>query len=189
MVLKYSFKPQYFSSNVEFMINAATQGSNRVNGKENTSTLLIFKVNQSSVRMAQLYEVCFPYRRKLGCRFKSWWGYFQFCFCFFSFIIFLPFGLFPFILTADPFQLCEIFAITYFYYYYLLSLLFGVGNKVYYGQCEQTNFNILKFILGSGAWRNKTNEMYYSLLCLKMISFVLFLQASQPSMNFKGLWN
>ena len=71
MVLKYSFKPQYFSSNVEFMINAATQGSNRVNGKENTSTLLIFKVNQSSVRMAQWYEVCFPYRRKLGCRFKS----------------------------------------------------------------------------------------------------------------------
>ena len=67
------------------MINAATQGSNSVNGKENTSTLLIFKVNQSSVRMAQLYEVCFSYRRKLGCRFKSWWGYFQFCFCFFFF--------------------------------------------------------------------------------------------------------
>ena len=34
--------------------------------------------------------------------------------------------------------------------------------------------------LGGG---NKTKEMYYS-LSLKMISFVLFPQASQPSMNF-----
>ena len=31
---------------------------------------------------------------------------------------------------------------------------------------------------------NKTKEMYYSLLSLKMISFALFPQASQPSMNF-----
>ena len=70
----------------EFMINAGPQGSNSVNGKENTSTLLIFNVNQSSVRMAQWYEVCSLYRRKLGCRFKSRWGYIQFCFSvFFSF--------------------------------------------------------------------------------------------------------
>ena len=33
---------------------------------------------------------------------------------FFSFILFLPFGLFPFILTADRLKLREIFAITYF---------------------------------------------------------------------------
>ena len=31
---------------------------------------------------------------------------------------------------------------------------------------------------------NKTKEMYYSLLSLKMISFVFFPQAMQPSMNF-----
>ena len=42
-------------------------------------------------------------------------------------------------------------------------------------------------ILGSEAWRNKTKEMYYSLLSLKMISFVLFPQTSQPSMNFNIL--
>ena len=46
------------------------------------------------------------------------------------------------------------------------------------------HFDKLEFILGSEAWRNKTKEMYYSLLSLKMISLVLFLQASQPSMNF-----
>ena len=31
---------------------------------------------------------------------------------------------------------------------------------------------------------NKTKEMYYSLLSLKMISFVLFPQAMEPSVNF-----
>ena len=46
-------------------------------------------------------------------------------------------------------------------------------------------FDIFKFILGSEAQGNKTKEMYYSfILSLKMISFVLFPQASQPSMNF-----
>ena len=40
------------------------------------------------------------------------------------------------------------------------------------------------FILGSEAWGNKTKQIYYSLLSLKMISFVLFPEASQPSMNF-----
>ena len=48
-------------------------------------------------------------------------------------------------------------------------------------------FDILKFILGSEAWGNKTKETYHSLLSLKMISFVLFPQASQPSMNYKIL--
>ena len=45
-------------------------------------------------------------------------------------------------------------------------------------------FAILKFILGSEAWGNKTKERYYSLLGVKMISFVLFPQASEPSVNF-----
>ena len=40
-------------------------------------------------------------------------------------------------------------------------------EKVY-----QTNFAILKFILGSEAWGIETKEMFYSLLSLKMISFV-----------------
>ena len=35
------------------------------------------------------------------------------------------------------------------------------------------HFNILKFILGSEAWGSRTKEMYYSLLSLKMFSFVL----------------
>ena len=38
-------------------------------------------------------------------------------------------------------------------------------------------------MLGSEAWENKTNEMYYLLLRLNMISFVLLPQALQPSMN------
>ena len=41
-----------------------------------------------------------------------------------------------------------------------------------------------KIIFGSEAWGNKAKEMYYSLISLKMISFVLFPQAWQPNMNF-----
>ena len=37
-------------------------------------------------------------------------------------------------------------------------------------------------MLGSEASGNKTKEMYYSLLSPKMISFVLFPLASQPSL-------
>ena len=43
---------------------------------------------------------------------------------------------------------------------------------------KSTFFDISKYILGSKAWG------YSSLLSLKMISFVLFTQASQLSMNF-----
>ena len=39
-------------------------------------------------------------------------------------------------------------------------------------------------MLGSEAWGNKTKEMNYSTLNLEVISFVLFPQASEPSMNF-----
>ena len=42
-------------------------------------------------------------------------------------------------------------------------------------------------VLGYEAQGNKTKEMYYSLLSLKMIPFVLFPQASEPSVNFKIL--
>ena len=49
--------------------------------------------------MAQWSEVALCFRwRKLGCRFKSRRGYFQFLF---SLIVFLPFGFLLFILTAD----------------------------------------------------------------------------------------
>ena len=41
------------------------------------------------------------------------------------------------------------------------------------GEKEQTIFDMLKFKLGCEAWGNKTKEMYYSLLTLKMISFIL----------------
>ena len=45
---------------------------------------------------------------------------------------------------------------------------------------------VLKFILGTKAWGNKTKEMYYSLLSLKlkMTFFVLYHQSLQPNMNF-----
>ena len=39
-------------------------------------------------------------------------------------------------------------------------------------------------MLGSEAWENKTKEMNYSTLNLEVISFVLFPQASEPTMNF-----
>ena len=42
----------------------------------------------------------------------------------------------------------------------------------------------LTVILGPQPRGYKTKEMYYSLLSLKMISFVLFPQASEPSVNF-----
>ena len=43
---------------------------------------------------------------------------------------------------------------------------------------------MLNSIHGSGALGKKTKEMYFSLLSLKVISFVLFPQASVPSLNF-----
>ena len=49
---------------------------------------------------------------------------------------------------------------------------------------QQTNFDILKFILGSEAWGNKTKEITLRSSIELFISFVLFHQASEPSMNF-----
>ena len=59
-----------------------------------------------------------------------------------------------------------------------------VTDSTYYRPC---NSDILKFILGSESWGNKTKEIYYSLLSLKMISFVLFPQALKPSVNCNNL--
>ena len=53
----------------------------------------------------------------------------------------------------------------------------GQNENINYHLCI---FHILQFILGSETWGNKTKEMYYSLLSLKMISFVLFPQTSEP---------
>ena len=66
--------------------------------EKDTSTLLIFKNQLGSGRMAQWLVAALFCRRKLECRFKSRRGIFQF---FFSFIVFLPFGFLLFILTAD----------------------------------------------------------------------------------------
>lgn len=41
----------------------------------------------------------------------------------------------------------------------------------------------LKFILGFEAWGNKTKEVYYSLLSLKIDFFCFIPQVSQPSIN------
>ena len=80
------------------MINEAPQGSNSVNGKENTSTLLILVFTwPSGMRFAFCTEGSWGAGSNLSRATSS------FVFVFFSFIVFLPFGLFPFIVTADPF--------------------------------------------------------------------------------------
>lgn len=43
---------------------------------------------------------------------------------------------------------------------------------------------MLKFILGSEAWGDKTKEMNNSTPDLNVLSVVLFPQALEPSMNF-----
>ena len=45
--------------------------------------------------------------------------------------------------------------------------------------------HVLAWLQGLG---NKTKGMYYSFLSLKMISFVLFPQASLPSLNFNTMY-
>ena len=66
-------------------------------------------------------------------------------------------------------------------FFSFMALIFDQAN----GGNPHINSDMLKFILDFEAWGNKTTKkMYHSLLSLKMISFVLFPQASQPSMNF-----
>ena len=59
-----------------------------------------------------------------------------------------------------------------------LSIIYFKWNR------QKTIFDTLKFILGSGAWEDKQKKCITVVLSLEMISFVLFSQASQPSMNF-----
>ena len=50
--------------------------------------------------------------------------------------------------------------------------------------CQWTIFEIYEIHIWLRGVGEKTREMYFSLLSLKMISFVLFPQASLPSLNF-----
>ena len=54
----------------------------------------------------------------------------------------------------------------------VLPPLFPKKIKMYWKKSQWTIFDILEFKLGTKAWGNKTKEMYYSLLTLKMISLV-----------------
>ena len=75
-------------------------------GEKNTSRLLIFNYLLCSGRMAQRYEASiFALEEDLGAGLNPGRGYYQvFNFrCFFSLIVFLPFCLFLFIFTGDPF--------------------------------------------------------------------------------------
>ena len=75
------------------MIKTAPQGWNSVNGRENTLRLLL-RFELRNGRMAQ----------EVGVQVQIPAGLLAFFFAFFfPFIVFLPFGLFPFILIADPF--------------------------------------------------------------------------------------
>ena len=96
MVLKYSFKLFFLKCIFEFMINTAPQGSNSVNGRENTSRLSIFHFKLCSGHMAQWYEVSFFALEEVGVQVHIPGGLFPMFF--FFFIVFLPF-----ILTAFSF--------------------------------------------------------------------------------------
>ena len=50
---------------------------------------------------------------------------------------------------------------------------------------QQAIFDVLKFILSSAAWGNKTKEIYYSLVSLKMIVFCFI----PPSLGVKNEFN
>jgi len=67
----------------EFMINTASQRSNNVNGRQKFFKIINFK-NQT-VQGWSLMMPLFLRKRKLGYRFKSRRGYFQFFFLFFFF--------------------------------------------------------------------------------------------------------
>ena len=69
--------------------------------EKDTSSLLIFTGNGCCDRMARLLEAALFSLEEVGMRVQipAW----QLP-CFFSFIVFLPFGFLLFILTADPFS-------------------------------------------------------------------------------------
>ena len=70
------------------MIKTAPQGPNSVDGRENTSRLLI-KFNEHTVHglMAQWYEASLLALEEVGCRFKSKQGYFQFLYIFYFLVL------------------------------------------------------------------------------------------------------
>ena len=88
--------------------------------EKNALTLLILHNKLTSDRVTQWSESCLIAREVLMVgEFKSRHGYFSFFsmyifFLFNLFIIVFPFGLFPFLLSADPLQLREILLITHF---------------------------------------------------------------------------
>ena len=82
------------------------QSSNSVNGREKyfkASRLLILKDLCVVVAWPSCTKAYFLHWRRLGCRFKSRRGYLQVFFSFFFNIVFLLFGLLPFILICRPF--------------------------------------------------------------------------------------
>ena len=86
MALKCSFKLFFLKCVFEFMINTAPQGSNSVNGRVKYVKAINFKdLNCAVVTWPTGMRCHFLRWRKLGCRFKSRWGYLQFFFVFFFF--------------------------------------------------------------------------------------------------------
>ena len=118
MALKYSFKLFFLKQLYQFMIKTPPQSSNSVSCREKYSEalrLLILKGLCVVVALSSCTQAYFLRWMRLRCRFKSRPGYLYIFFpFFFSFIVLLLFGLLPFILIADPFQLRGIFAMRYF---------------------------------------------------------------------------
>ena len=101
MALKCSFKLFFLKWVFEFMINTAPQGSNSVNGRVKYFKAINFKdLKLCSGHMAHWYEVSLFALEEVGVQVQIPMNFFSFFF--FSFIVFLPFGLFTFILIADP---------------------------------------------------------------------------------------
>ena len=97
-ILVWAIFPQMY---LEFIINTAPQGSNSVNGREKYFNIINFTIPSVQWSHGPVVRSRTFFRwRKLGCRFNSRRGYFQFFFCC-CLIVFLPFGFLLFILTAD----------------------------------------------------------------------------------------
>ena len=73
--------------------------------EKNTSKLLILRIKLfRGDSLAQWYEASLFAQEEVGVQVQIPAGLLPvFFFRFFSFVVFLPFGLFPFVLTADPF--------------------------------------------------------------------------------------
>ena len=78
------------------MINTAPQGSNMVNGREKCFKTIILSGQLCRGRMAQWYEAALFKMEEVGMQGQILADFI------FSFMVFLVFRLFSFILTADP---------------------------------------------------------------------------------------